>query len=246
MEYAIIRNFRWVIRPMIISQSHIRRVSYMVNIKTKTKTLKIVDNFFSPLWNFQIKRFYLSFRWCCGTDWSDWVNNICDLFHHFGASYWSKCLGLLLFVVPVQWTTTSMLALYWKIQEKSSKTEKEKKFRERVDLSPSERSNAYLIFVIFFTQAKFLENKIFTKKRVNYDKLHSKLPILRVNYENYTVNCQFFWSILTFSGAHCVLQGWLPSPRLSSLEGLSFHCRHQRDPAQIFLGKNSLFDCVNF
>ena len=58
-----------------------------------------------------------------------------------------------------------MLALYWKIQEKSSKTEKEKKFRERVDLSPSERSNAYLIFVIFFTRAKVLENKIYTKKR---------------------------------------------------------------------------------
>ena len=31
---------------------------------------------------------------------------------------------------------------------------------------------AYLIFVIFFTQAKFLENKIYTKI--------------------YTVNCQFF------------------------------------------------------
>ena len=42
---------------------------------------------------------------------------------------------------------------------------------------------AYLIFVIFFTQAKFLENKIYTEKCVNYDKLHSKLPILRVNYD---------------------------------------------------------------
>ena len=43
----------------------------------------------------------------------------------------------------------------------------------------------YLIFVIFFTQAKFLENKIYTKKRVNYT----------VNcqfFVNYTVNCQFF------------------------------------------------------
>ena len=35
----------------------------------------------------------------------------------------------------------------------------------------------YLIFVIFFTQAKFLENKIYTEKRVNYDKIHRKLPI---------------------------------------------------------------------
>ena len=32
----------------------------------------------------------------------------------------------------------------------------------------------------FFTQAKFLENKIYTEKRVNYNKLHSKLPIFRV------------------------------------------------------------------
>ena len=38
-------------------------------------------------------------------------------------------------------------------------------------------------YLSFFTQAKFLENKIYTKKRVNYDKLHSKLPILRVNYD---------------------------------------------------------------
>ena len=43
--------------------------------------------------------------------------------------------------------------------------------------------STYLIFVIFFTRAKFLENKIYTEKRVNYDKLHSKLPILRVNYD---------------------------------------------------------------
>ena len=35
----------------------------------------------------------------------------------------------------------------------------------------------------FFTQAIFLENKIYTEKRVNYDKLHSILPILRVNYD---------------------------------------------------------------
>ena len=52
----------------------------------------------------------------------------------------------------------------------------------------------YLIFVIFFTQAKFLENKIYPKKtrkiRQNtqkiakflryYGKIHSKLPIFRV------------------------------------------------------------------
>ena len=53
---------------------------------------------------------------------------------------------------------------------------------------------AYLIFVIFFTRAKFLENKIYTEKtrklRQNthkianflhyYGKIHSKLPIFRV------------------------------------------------------------------
>ena len=38
----------------------------------------------------------------------------------------------------------------------------------------------YLIFVIFFTRAKFLESKIYTEKRVNYDKINSKLPIFRV------------------------------------------------------------------
>jgi len=53
---------------------------------------------------------------------------------------------------------------------------------------------AYLIFVIFFTRTKFLENKIYTEKtrklRQNtqkianflryYGKIHSKLPIFRV------------------------------------------------------------------
>ena len=51
---------------------------------------------------------------------------------------------------------------------------------------------AYLIFVIFFTRAKFLENKIYTEKRVNYDKIHRKLPIFCVITAKYTVNCQFF------------------------------------------------------
>ncbi len=55
-------------------------------------------------------------------------------------------------------------------------------------------SQSYLIFVIFFTRAKFLENKIYTEKtrklRQNtqkiakflryYGKIHSKLPIFRV------------------------------------------------------------------
>ena len=36
---------------------------------------------------------------------------------------------------------------------------------------------------IRYAQAKFLENKIFTEKHINYDKLHSKLPILCVKSE---------------------------------------------------------------
>ena len=40
--------------------------------------------------------------------------------------------------------------------------------------------STYLKLVIFLTQAKFLENKIYTEKCVNYDKLHSKFPIFRV------------------------------------------------------------------
>ena len=59
---------------------------------------------------------------------------------------------------------------------------------------------AYLIFVIFFTQVKFLENRIYTEKRVNYYKLyskyyrlHSKLPIFRVkSVQIYTG--QFFYT----------------------------------------------------
>ena len=44
----------------------------------------------------------------------------------------------------------------------------------------------------FFTLAKFLENKIYTEKGVNYDKIHSKLPNFCVITAKYTVNCQFF------------------------------------------------------
>ena len=54
------------------------------------------------------------------------------------------------------------------------------------------QDRSYLIFVIFFTLAKFLENKIYTEKRVNYDKIHSKLPFFCVITAKYTVNCQFF------------------------------------------------------
>ena len=42
---------------------------------------------------------------------------------------------------------------------------------------------AYLIFVIFFTQSKFLENKIYTEKRVNYDKLQYNTRQITTNYD---------------------------------------------------------------
>ena len=66
--------------------------------------------------------------------------------------------------------------------------------------------NSYLIFVICFTRAKFLENKIYTEKTRKlrqktqkianflryYGKIHSKLPIFCVITAKYTVNCQYF------------------------------------------------------
>ena len=46
----------------------------------------------------------------------------------------------------------------------------------------------YLIFVIFFTQTRFLENKIYTEKRVNYNK--------RISRQN-SVNCDLFTQSLS-------------------------------------------------
>ena len=55
------------------------------------------------------------------------------------------------------------------------------------EASKKANNKAYLIFVIFFTQAKFLENKIYTEKRqflpisANLHRnLHRKTPIFRV------------------------------------------------------------------
>ena len=67
--------------------------------------------------------------------------------------------------------------------------------------APSKHLGAYLIFVIFFTRAKFLEKKIYTEKTRKlqqntqkianflryYVKIHSKLPIFHVkSVKNYT------------------------------------------------------------
>ena len=51
---------------------------------------------------------------------------------------------------------------------------------------------AYLIFVIFLHGQNFWRIKFTPKKRVNYDKIHSKLPIFCVLTAKYTENCQFF------------------------------------------------------
>ena len=51
---------------------------------------------------------------------------------------------------------------------------------------------AYLIFVIFLHGQNFWRIEFTLKKRVNYDKIHSKLPIFCVITAKYTVNCQFF------------------------------------------------------
>merc|ERR1712163_92846 len=49
----------------------------------------------------------------------------------------------------------------------------------RVCQSMQEYTRAYLIFVIFFTLAKFLENKIYTEKRQFFALNLSKMPIFR-------------------------------------------------------------------
>ena len=57
----------------------------------------------------------------------------------------------------------------------------------------SESLQDYIPFIChFFTQKIFLENIFTPKKRVIYDKIHSKLPIFCVITAKYTVNCQFF------------------------------------------------------
>ena len=64
--------------------------------------------------------------------------------------------------------------------------------RRTLDLYKSFRGGAYLIFVIFFAQAKFLENKIYTEKRVNYDKIHIKLPFFALLRQNTQKIANFF------------------------------------------------------
>ena len=51
---------------------------------------------------------------------------------------------------------------------------------------------SYLIFVIFFTRAKFLENKIYTEKMRKLRQNTQKIANFCVITAKYTVNCQFF------------------------------------------------------
>ena len=59
-------------------------------------------------------------------------------------------------------------------------------------LSPLYCTQTYLIFVFFLHEQNFWRIKFTPKKRVNYDKIHSKLPIFCVITAKYTVNCQIF------------------------------------------------------
>ena len=58
---------------------------------------------------------------------------------------------------------------------------------------PCQGSVTYLIFVIFFTQAKILDRKFYTEERVNYGKRISRQNsvncdlLAQVNYTNYTL-----------------------------------------------------------
>ena len=53
---------------------------------------------------------------------------------------------------------------------------------------------SYLIFVIFYTQAKILDRKFYTKERVNYGKRISRQNsvncdlLAQANYTNYTLH----------------------------------------------------------
>ena len=53
-----------------------------------------------------------------------------------------------------------------------------------------EVQTSYLSF--FLHEKKFWRIKFTPKKRINYDKIHSKLPFFCVITAKYTVNCQFF------------------------------------------------------
>ena len=92
----------------------------------------------------------------------------------------------------------------------------------------------------FFTQVKFLENKINTEKRVNYDKLHSKLPILRVNYDKLHSKLPTFCvkSVKIYTGQFFFTQAPPVVPVVPvtnmSMRMYCFHKDNQRPKTRIF------------
>ena len=72
------------------------------------------------------------------------------------------------------WSTESFVWWY-KSKHSGGKRQLIRKNFEAPDYRLGEGEEAYLIFVIFFTYAKFLENKIYTEKRVNYNGFCDKI-----------------------------------------------------------------------
>ena len=63
----------------------------------------------------------------------------------------------------------------------------------KLELVQVEEEDAHTSYLSFFLHKQnFWRIKFAPKKRVNYDKIHSKLPIFCVITAKYTVNCQFF------------------------------------------------------
>ena len=74
--------------------------------------------------------------------------------------------------LSVQALYDAAIVLYWKISERQNSTHLTFFKHQNTKTSPYKLSKnnwvialSYLIFVIFFTRAKFLENKIYTEKR---------------------------------------------------------------------------------
>ena len=94
----------------------------------------------------------------------------------------------------------------------------------------------------FFTQAKFLENKIYTEKRVNYDKLHSKLPILRVNHDKLYSKLPIFCvkSVKIYTGQKKLTR----APPVAPVTNMRYDAKKNNMPFAV--RKTSLSQCESF
>ena len=97
----------------------------------------------------------------------------------------------------------------------------------------------YLIFVIIFTRAQFLENEIYTEKRVNYDKLHSKLPILRVNYDKTHSKLPFFR--VTSEKIYTGQKNFTRTPPVAPVTNMRYEQRFELVVAEDYREVSSLF-----